>query len=72
VGNHQQQQVVQEVSSLQVERWLRGNDICVFSLLEEVPVESSKEIHTKGIVYNHVKGAADISSESNEIEGRSP
>jgi hypothetical protein len=46
VGNHQQQQVVQEVSSLQVERWLHDNDIWVFALLEEVTAASSKEIHT--------------------------
>jgi hypothetical protein len=44
----------------------------MFSLLEEVPAESSKEIHIKGTVYNHVKGATDSSSESNEIEGRLP
>jgi hypothetical protein len=46
VGNPQQPKVVQEVSTLQVEKWLRGNDIWVFALLEEVTAEGNKEIHT--------------------------
>jgi hypothetical protein len=36
---------VEEVSTLQVEKWLRGNDIWVFALLEEVREENSKEVH---------------------------
>jgi hypothetical protein len=46
VGNPQQPKVVQEVSTLQVEKWLRGNDIWVFALLEEVTAKGNKEIHT--------------------------